>query len=436
MPAAGSPGQRSLQARQAVVARGLSILASFLLTIAVARMLGATAAGTFFIVFTSLAVFATLARFGTDNLALKLAGGASNEPRQDSVRLLQICGGAGVLSVLLAIAAFVSARDLLPGIDLATGLIVATAIVPQALSVLSGAIMRGGGRLATGTLAELGSIPALTLILVIGAAALARPTLTSSALGLSAASWLTAAWAVPSAVRTLRATTSSAGGAQFRGSIKEFLRDHAGRMAPMMGTSLMFYVLTWAPLFTLAVTRGPSEVAFFTVAARLAALVTLVPSVQVSYLAPAFARLYHHAQLPALNALCNRSAWQAAIAAALPTFVFVAAPRPVLNLLYGAGFSNATIPLILLTAGALLGVLVGQVNQLMLLCELEGFALLLNATWLVAWVTLGLWLSSLGGVVAASAFALGSSALYALVAAVSLARNRGIYSFVRTPVLG
>jgi O-antigen/teichoic acid export membrane protein len=399
-------------------------------------MLGATAGGTFFVVFTSLAVFATLARFGTDNLALKLSGGATNDPRHDSVRLLEICAGAGTLSVGLAIVGFAFARELFPGIDLVTGLIVATAIVPQALSVLAGAILRGGGRLATGTLAELGSIPALTLMLLIGAAAVSRPTLTGSALDLTAGSWLTAIWAVPAAVRALRTIPSNARADQSSRSITQFLGNHVGRMAPMMGTSLLFYVLTWAPLFILAVTRGPGDVAFFTVAARLAALITLVPSVQVSYLAPAFARLYHHAQLSALNALCNRSAWQAGIAAAVPALVFVAAPHPVVVLLYGAGFSNAAVPLVLLTVGALFSVLVGQVNQLMLLCELEGSALLLNAIWLVAWVTFGLWLSSLGGVVAASAFALGSGALYATLAALLLARKRGIYSFVRTPVLG
>ncbi len=400
-----------------------------------ARTLRANTAGTFFIVLTSLAVFATFARFGTDNLALKLAGGASDDPSRDSVRLLQICASAGALSVLLAIVAFASARAFVPGLSLESGLIVATAIVPQALSVVSGAIMRGGGRLAAGTLAELGSIPALTLVLLIGSSAITRPTLTSSALDLSAASWLTAAWAVPVALRTLGAP-SKARAIQSTTPIPEFFRDHFGRLAPMMGTSLLFYVLTWAPLFVLAITRGPGDVAFFTVAARLAAFITLVPAIQVSYLAPAFARLYHHAQLAALNALCSRSAWQAGLAAAAPSLVFVAMPRSVLGLLYGAGFSNAAIPLILLTTGALLSAFVGQVNQLMLLCELEGFALLLNGVWLIAWITLGLWLSSGGGVVAASAFALGSGALYAVLAAASLARNRGIYSFVRAPLVG
>lgn len=418
------------------MARGVSILASFLLTIAVARMLGANAGGTFFLVFTSLAVFATFARFGTDNLALKLTGGASKAPRRDSLRLLGICAAAGALSVVLAVAAFISAHQLLPGIGVSTALIVATAIVSQALSVLAGAILRGNGRLATGTIAELGSIPSLTLTLLLAEATVSQPTLTSAVLALSVGSWLTAAWAVPAAVRSLGASPSAVSADESSRIIGDFLRSYLGRLAAMMGTSLLFYVLTWAPLFTLAVTRGPADVAFFTVAARLAAFVSLAPAIQVSYLAPAFARLYHRAELSALNDLCNRSVWQACLAGALPALAFVAASNTLVRLLYGAGFSPAAIPLVLLTIGGFLSVAAGQVNQLMLLCELEGSALLLNVAWLAAWITFGLSLSWVGGVVAASAFALGSGVLYSTFAALLLARKRGIYSFVRAPVLG
>ena len=51
-----------------------SIFASFLLTIAVARVLGLQEAGVFFFVMSVTAVAATFGRFRTDNLALKLLG--------------------------------------------------------------------------------------------------------------------------------------------------------------------------------------------------------------------------------------------------------------------------------------------------------------------------------------------------------------------------
>jgi len=425
---------RPLQAKQAILARGISILASFLLTIAVARLLGASASGTFFIVFTSLAVFATLARFGTDNLALKLAGAATSNPVNDSVRLLEICASLGVLSVILAVGVYASTRQLLPGIGFVTGVVAVSAIVPQGLSVLAGSILRGHGQLALGTVAELGSIPTITVAILLGGALLLRPTISIGVLALAVGSWLSAVWAVPAAIRASRNAGRKQPFSQPSVPVLSFFRSHMRRLAPMMGTSLLFYVLTWAPVFVLAVTRGPRDVAFFTVAARLAAFITLVPAIQVSYLAPAFARLYHHEQLEALSELCNRSVWQAILAAAVPALALTAAAQTVVRLLYGAGFTAAAVPLVFLAFGALMGIVLGQVTQLMLLCELESSALLLNAGWLFAWITLGLWASSLGGVVAASAFAMGSSVIYAATAAGLLARRRRIYSFARWPV--
>jgi len=433
-PVMENPRPPSLHALQAVVARGASIFASFLLTVAVARLLGATAGGTFFLVFTSLAVLGTLARFGTDNLALVLFGRAGNGLRRDVVRMLGISVAGSALSVAVAAAALMFAHQLLPGIALSTALIAATAILPQALSVLAGVILRANGRLAIGTLAELGSIPALTITVLIVEATMAVPTLAAGVLALSVGSWLTAAWAVPVAVRSLGALPLDGSAPESSKSMADFLRSHFRPMASMMGTSLLFYVLTWAPQFVLAITRGPSDVAFFTVAARLAAFIGLVPSIQVAYLAPAFARLYHRAELSALNDLCNRSAWQAGLAAALPTLIVIAASHPLVSLLYGAGFSDAATPLVLLTVAGFLSVVVGQVNQLMLVCDLEGSALLLNLAWLAAWVTAGLSLSWVGGVVAASGFALGSGVLYAALAARLLAKTRGIYSFMRLRV--
>ncbi|TFD63136.1 hypothetical protein E3T39_00025 [Cryobacterium suzukii] len=343
-----------------------------------------------------------------------------------------------MISVAVAIVAFSIAFRLLPGLGISAALLAVSAIIPQAYSVLSGAILRGNGRLASGTFAELGSMPALAVAILLTKAMLSELSLTDAIIALSVSSWLTAAWAIPAAIRSVRIVSTEATAGASSQSIHDFLKRYLGRMIAMMGTSLLFYFLTWAPLFVLFLTSSPDDVAFFTVAARLAAFIGLVSTIQVSYLAPAFARLYHRSELQVLNDLCNRSAWQAGIAAVVPTVVFVVASQPLLELLYGAGFSNAAVPLVLLTIAAFLNVVIGQVNQLMLLCELERTALILNLVWLAAWLAAGLWLSSLGGVVAASGFALVSGVLYSVLAARQLAKSRGVYSFLRKmpPLMG
>lgn len=420
------------RALNALLARGASILASFLLTVAVARLLGASASGTFFLVLTSLAVLATIARFGTDNLALKLSGGADGLTTQDALWLLAVACSIGLAIFLLATAAFPSMHPLFRGIELPIAVIVLSAVVPQALSVVAGAILRGSGRLALGTLAELGSMPALALLLFAAEAGFGRRDLTGALIALAIAGWATSAWAVPTALLEVRSHEPIRAPAR---RYPSYLRRGARQLASMMGTSLLFYVLTWAPVFVLAVTSSPSDVAFFAVAARLAAVITLIPAIQISYLAPAFSRLYHRHEITALNKLCNRSAWQALAVAAVPAAVLIAATRIVVVDLYGAAFVAAATPLVLLAIAALVTVASGQINQLMLLCDLEGTALALNLGWLVAWLTVGAASATRWGVTGASVFMLASTVPYVALAVLVLAKRRAIYSFVRAPAL-
>ncbi len=312
------------------------------------------------------------------------------------------------------------------------GLIALAAVVPQALSAVSGAVLRGSGRIGVGAAAELGSIPVLAIAIIFLEAATSRATLTGAIVALVIAAWLTAAWSIPAALITAHSQPTRS---EAHPSLTGFLLKRLPQPTWMMGSSPLFYALTWPPVFMLAVTRGPTDVAFFTTAARLAAVIGLVPAVQVTYLAPAFSRLYHLGEIAGLNRLCNRTTWQAMLAAAVPAGVLVAASHPVVVALYGDAFASAGIPLVVLSVAALIAVAAGQTTQLMLLCDLEATALVLNSGWLLGWITIGVVVVTQKGVVGAAAFALASGGVYAGLAILALVRSRGIYSFVRAPAL-
>lgn len=424
----------NLNAVRATLARIISLLATFLLTIVVARILVPSASGTFFLVFTTLAVLATFARFGTDNLALKLTTASRANIVREVHRLYGICVTFGVIAFLGSGIAVVVLHESFPGLATGVALAAAGAVIPQALAVLSGAVLRGTGRLSIGTFAELGSLPLLTIVILLGTALTGAPSLSSSVVALTVASWITAAWSVPAALRsvrsgvTLRPVKSEPFGAFLRGAI--------GPLLSMMATSLLFYVLTWAPQYVLAVTSGPRDVALFTVAARLASFVALVPTIQIAYLAPAFARLFHRGDIADLNALCNRSVWQAALAALVPTLALTAGAGLVLSILYGTAYASATEPLILLVSSSFLVVLFGQVNQLMLLCGLETRAMVLNVSVLIGWATIGLLAGAVGGVDGICAFALVSSVAYAALSSNLLRKRLGIRSYFRPALRG
>jgi len=413
----------------AVGARGISILASFLLTFVVARLLDVEEAGTFFLIFTSLAIAATFGRFGTDNLALKIVGGASADVRRDVRRLVLVSVSASLFAVLVAVAVLLIVDLDLAGVDTATAIVAATAVVPQALSVLAGALLRARGRLVVGTFAELGSLPTFATLAVLAVAALGELTLQAALYSLVAASWLTAVWAVATATASMRGISHV--GAPDSQPLAGFLRKYLRQLAPMMGTSLIFYVVTWVPIFVLTAVGNLEAVSFYTVAARLAGFVGLIPAIQVSYLAPTFARLYQSGDLVGLNRLAGRSAVTALAIAALPAAALIVAAGPILHLLYGTPYEEAGAALAWLTVGVVLTVIAGQVNQLMLLCDLEQFALWLNVALLAFWALAGLFAAVTWGLLGVVGVSVVVTVVYQLSAVVRLRRRASIRSYAR-----
>lgn len=419
---------RRLIVARTIVVRGLSILAAFLLAALVSRLLGPEAAGAFFLIYAVVALAATLGRFGTDNLALRVLGGDSRSPLRDVMQM----GGVALLWSAAGIVVCVVLLEILIGRDVTIGMaiLVSTSVLPQAMSVLAGAVMRGLGYLSTGVWAELGSMPAVAT-LALGGMALADPSATgldSSLIALAIGSWGTGIWSVPLAWLLARARLGA--GSEQRGFVT-FARTRFAQLLPMMGTSLLYYGLVWAPVLVLSVTSTLIEVSYYSVALRLANLVLLLPTIQVSYLAPQFASLYYSGNLEELNSLARRSVWHVVAITSVPLIVLCAAAPWIVSLIYGADFADAAPIVVVLSCGSFLGVLAGQVNQLMLLCGLERFAFGLTSSVVILWATAGLWIAGSFGAMGVAWMAALLSVAYGLLAAVRLKVSKGIRAYIR-----
>ncbi|TFD28001.1 lipopolysaccharide biosynthesis protein [Cryobacterium cryoconiti] len=419
---------RQRGAAGAVLARAVSILASFLLTVAVARLLGVEAAGSYFLVFTSLAVVATFGRFGTDNLALKICGGDSKDIFAELGYGVALASLASLVGVGFVYLAMIVVDYRLPGFSPGLTLGLLSAVLAQAFAVIAGAVLRGRGHLAKGIVAELGSIPVLAMLLLLMLRSIGALDLTTALLSLAAASWLTALWAVPTALVSLAGEERSSNGPSIGGFCR-YVRSRFRPLASMMGTSLLFLVLTWSPLYALSLMGSLASVSYFTTAARLANLVSLVPALQVAYLAPAFARLFHSGDLTSLNAMSARAVRQAGVLLLFPVSALTIGAVPVITLLYGAEFEPAAAPLAVLAVGSLVMALAGHVNPLMLLCNLESHALALNVLLVALWATGGLWTAGEFGAVGVAWFSATVNTSYAVVAA-WLLQSRGIRSYL------
>lgn len=200
-----------------------------------------------------------------------------------------------------------------------------------------------------------------------------------------------------------------------------------------MATSLSFYLLAWSPVLVLGAFGTAEQTAYYSVAARVAAFVSVVPSIQSSYLSPGFAKLFGARRIAALgNMAANASAWASGVGA-LVVLPVLLAPELVLKL-FGDGYVGAKPALTILSLTALIQVLIGPVTPLMMTCRLEVYASYLTTLAVVLSFGLGSLASGFGAGVLASAMAvlgIGYS-----IAGMVILRRRGIRTSFFLPLKG
>ncbi len=406
-----------------VIARAVSIAAAAALSVVVARVLGPSQAGVFFVLLATLTGAATLGRFGTDNMALKWVATSSQLAGSRTTGLLWICTAFSTLTAvpLFWLVRWMIGSHVAPASLSGTALVAAASIVPAALSVAAGAVLRGAGKVASGTIAELGSTPAIATLALLGYTVFAHAGLPQVVLAYALGNLLTAAWSLPLAAKQL---TRDASLSRSHPAL-DVARGHGRQLSSMMGTSLMFYLLTWSPVLILGAVAPSAEVAYFNVAARLAAFITLIPSIQAAYLTPRFALLHYRGDLEDLNQLVQMSTRRAVLVGgglAAPILLF---PTQAL-LLFGSDYAPAEGALRVLTLAAVIVVSLGPVNGLLLTCGFEHFASLLNGISLTFAVVVMLMVASNGGAQGVAFVSGGVAMGYAAMAAWRMKSKAGI----------
>ncbi len=359
---------------QAIAARGLAMVGSFLQVVVISRALTLDDAGLVFLLFTLMNLAATVGRFGTDNLVLRRIASNQSGHAVEARWLKAICWAASSMSGTILFFLLISGVLPLPtpGLTVLDAACVGIMTVFYSLSVFAGAVLRGSGVLVAGIWAELGIAPWLTSTFV-GLQMLTGEATVSTVLGsLLAAGVITALWALRAA-RPVVATSSNMDWQ--RGFT--FMREHTGSLASLMGTSLLFFALVWVPQLGLGVVGTGAQVAQYTAAARIASLITIFPGIQTSYLGPRFAALAYSNRRQELGVQCGRATAGAMLAAVPLLMVISAAPEQLLDL-FGARYGNAAVPTLILCIGAYVGLAFGPVNTLMLAAGLEGTSLILN----------------------------------------------------------
>lgn len=415
----------SLNKLLAIASRGAAVLAAFVLTAAVARLLPQEDAGRYFLITSTVTLLATVGRFGTDIALLKVAAARRAAGGPGFRRLLRIgiiCSagtaviGVGVLAVLFRTDAHTPLRLLA---------IASTAVFSQAVSVMVGAVLRAIGHVATGAFAELGSIPFLTICGVLVMAVRGPVSLEIVVLVYTVASWLTLGWA---ALWTVAIT--SRGRVPTPANVDvESEPIRLTSLASMTGTTVAYFATTWAPLIVLNASAGTGDVALFTAATRLAGFISVFPAIQQSYLGPHFAALLADDKRDALSQAAGRASATALAISALPVLAILVAPGPILNLTMGASYSAAAAVLVVLAMGPLVATGMGQTSLLLLLSGREHVAAVANIVVIAIWFTLGWVAAYLGGALGVAILSSTLTVGYAVIGTRDLVRKVGVSPF-------
>lgn len=403
-------------------ARIVALIATFGMNVVIAQTLSLAQAGTVVLLMTLVTTFATVARFGTDNLSLRLMASQPVLMRtltRPMVTVLLVAAVAATAGFLVAAAEVLSAEGVThAGWILAAG---AASILPAALSVLAGSILRGAGSLGAGTMAELGLVPMFVSAGLLVATGLGGPDVLVALSVICGAFWVTAVWAGLAGWRVLPPLTGRVL------SLRAFLKDRGRSLIHMGVTALATFFMVWIPVLALGYFGTSESVALYNASARLAAFVGLISAIQVTYLATEFAKLGAARDTGQITRVAQRATRLATAVAGAMAAVLLLLPGTVLRL-FGSDYVSAAPVLIILTLGGLAQVMAGPSIAVMLTCGFERTASRLTFLACAAGAAVCPLLAPRGPVAVAGAAAV-LIAMPTVIGAVQL-RARGVNTFI------
>lgn len=349
-----------------MLARGAGMGGAFAMSVAILQTLPKRDAGLVLLAYTLLTLAATLGRFGADNLALREVSKAPTESValiRHSFTLCLILAPVGSALLFGALLMQGDRSEIVP-----VAMAAALGVLPAALSIVAGAVLRGLSRVAAGTFAELGSPLVIATGGIVLLAAIDQVSATTAMWMLVAGYVATAVWAWTAvAVRVPGLVALPSG-------FVCFIRTFRTTLMAFFTTTMGFFLLTWMPVLALGYfisnrSLAQESVAVFNAGARLAQFVPLIATIQISYLSQRFASLHHQGHVSAVSRLSQRSTlfsvlWAAPLAASM-----LIAPTAVLAVF--GDYSAAAGTLRILAIGGLIVTAVGPVNGLMLTCGHE-----------------------------------------------------------------
>lgn len=129
------------------------------------------------------------------------------------------------------------------------------------------------------------------------------------------------------------------------------LKDIISISAPMLMTATMAFIISQTGIFILGIFHPESEVGYYSVAVKLAALTSFILSAVNSMAGPKFSELYHSGNVDELFHVARKSAKLIFWTTIPILFILIVFGRPVIALLFGTSFTVAYPPMVILILG-------------------------------------------------------------------------------------
>jgi len=357
-------GRRTLAAASTLSMQVTGAALSFAVTLLVAKLIGVTGLGLFFLSITVVEIGATVARLGLEGAALKsIAIARDSGDRAMMATLYRRCAGIGVVSaIVIALLAclllhLISTAAASPPEFLAQVPLLAYALVPVTLLPIQTEALKATGRPAAAAFFQT-AFPQGMLVLF--SAVLAWQGLASIKLILAAYALAFSLAVVASAICWgsivkkfwLKAVVSS------RGLLQVSM--------PMLAVSSLNLAMAWTDTLVLGLFSSADQVGLYGVALRIASTTAFIVMAANSVVAPEFAALHASGRQAALERLAQRGALWALIAASPMILVFLVFPAEILSL-FGEPFVVGSWPLRILALAQLVNVATGQVVSLLIM---------------------------------------------------------------------
>lgn len=346
----------------ALTFRVFGAVLSFGMNLVLARMLGASGSGVFYLAFMFVSIGSVVGRIGLDNVMLRRIARSSVDERWGEVAsvygrgmLISVIASLVVFLILFGLTNFISI-ELLHTPDLEKPLyIMSFAIVPLSLVMLHAESLKGLKKISHSQFIQGVVIPAIVLpaivILVpmwgVGGAAIAYLLSVCTALLISVLFWRRVIHKVGEICRV---------------GYRELLEP----CFPLLMVSLLNLVMIWMPTLALGIWASPEDVGIYNMASRTATLISFVLIAVNAISAPKFAAFFHKNDICNLEKTAKSSAKIVTLAASPMLLLFIIFPDLVMSM-FGHEFVKASSALVILSIGQFVNVLTGSVGMLLIM---------------------------------------------------------------------